>query len=76
MPLSAGADFILHSSKRLRVYTVFPIIIFFGNYSVHPDKLEVAGVNGEWKMENEVSPQTKAFCIFHYPGNSLFTGKD
>ena len=34
-------------------------------------------------MENEVSPQTKAFyifhfplSIFHYPNKSLFTGED
>ena len=24
-------------------------------------------MNGEWKMENEVSLQTKAFYIFHCP---------
>ena len=38
-----------------------------GNCSTHPDKLEFVGgmENGKWRMENEVSRLTKAFCIFH-----------
>ena len=38
-----------------------------------PHKRGFIQMNGEWKMENEVSPQTQAFSIFHYPISAFRT---